>query len=142
MALGQYPSSSYLSSTTAALQPYTAYQLLQHLIFNYLIALRSTLALLRNLAVNYYLVCLAYKLISNGPWAVPQQQLPQQYYSSALAVYSILAFIVPNNLAVLAAPKHLATLDLRKTSNRSIIEYWEIPSYVYYAEQPCLQKFS
>ena len=33
---------------------------------------------------------------SNSPRAVPQQQLPQQYYGSALAVHSIPAFTAPN----------------------------------------------
>ena len=147
MALGQYPSSylsSYPSSITAALQLYTVYQLLQYPTSNYLTALYSTLAQLRNLAANYYLVCLAYKSISNSPQAVPQQllqQLPQQYYSSALAVHSILAFTAPNNLAALAALKHLAILDLRKTSNRSVTKYWEILSCVYYIKQLHLQKF-
>ena len=138
IALRQYLSNSYFSSTMVALQLYTVYQFLQYPISNYLTTLYSTLILLYNLAVNYPLVCvLVYKLISNGPQAVLQQlpqQLPQQYYSSALAVYSIPTFIVLNNLAVLVVLKYLATLDLQKTSNRSVTKYWEILNCIYYTE--------
>ena len=144
IALRQYPSSSYLSSTIAVLQLYTVYQLIQYPTSNYLIALCSTLAQQYTSAANYYLVyVLAYKSTSNGPRAVPQQllqQLPQQYYGSTLAVHSILAFTALNNLAVLAVLKYLATLDLRKTSNRSITKYQEILNCVYYAEQLCIYK--
>ena len=58
------------------------------------------------------------------------RQYPSSYLSSyssstmaALAVHSILAFTVFNNLAVLAVLKHLAILDLQKTSNKSITKY-------------------
>ena len=32
-------------------------------------------------------------------------------------------------------PGDTATLNLWKTSNKSVTEYWKIPSCVYYAEQ-------
>ena len=48
---------------------------------------------------------------------------------------------VPYALIWNGSRRYCANLDLRKTGNRSFTEYWEIPSCVYHAEQPCLQRF-
>jgi hypothetical protein len=48
---------------------------------------------------------------------------------------------VPYALIWNGSRRYCATLDLRKTSNRSVTEYWEIPSCVHYAEQPRLRRF-
>ena len=48
---------------------------------------------------------------------------------------------VPYALIWNGSRRYCATLDLRKTSNRSVTEYWEIPSCVHHAEQPRLRRF-
>ena len=48
---------------------------------------------------------------------------------------------VPYALIWNGSRRYCATLDLRKTSNRSVTEYWEIPSCIHHAEQPRLRRF-
>ena len=78
----------------------------------------------------------------------------RQYFSSYLSsypssttavlqlytVYQLLQNLITQQL--LTVLKYLATLNLQKTSNRSVTEYQEILNCIYYAEQLHLQRFS